>query len=156
MKTTLFCLASLLMICADTFAQTATEIDKAAVRKVVEAETHAYLEANAGLMLAQWSDKPYAERQHASLTPMLKVPFLKGPTLKPMTESYIKTQKPATYTRRQIDYESHVSGDMAWVTYTQEDVNEAGAVFKKERNLRVLEREATGWKIVVLSFQPME
>lgn len=117
MKTKLLSL-TLLLISLASSAQT-DDADKAAVRKVVEAETRAYLDANAALMLAQWSDKPYVERQHASLIPMLKVPFLKGPTLKPMVGSYMKTIKPSTHTRRQSDYEAHVSGDMAWITYTQ-------------------------------------
>lgn len=154
MKTTLFCVAALLMGAA-TFAQTTAEADKAAVRQVLETETNAYLSANPTLMLAQWSDKPYAERQHANLVPILKVPYLKGPTLKPITETHIKGLKPSTHTRRITDYESHISGDMAWATYTQEELNEARTVVGKERSLRILEREADGWKIVVMSLHPM-
>ena len=154
MKTYLLTIG-LLLTGAATFAQTA-DADKAAVRTVIDTETRAYLDANAPLMLAQWSDKPYAERQHASLVPLLKAPYLKGPTLKPMIEGYVKTLKPSNHTRRQTDYEAHVSGDVAWATYTQEDLNEAGTVVRKERELRVLEREAGGWKIVFLSFHPID
>lgn len=153
MKITLFCLTALLMS-APTFAQTTT--DEAAVRTVIETETKAYLSANPTLTLAQWSDKPYVERQHASLVPMLKAPYLKGPTLKPMIEEYVKKLKPSTRTRRISDYDAHISGDMAWATYTQEDLNEAGTVVGKERSLRILEREAGGWKIVFMSFHPIE
>jgi hypothetical protein len=133
----------LLLTGVATFAQT-VDPDKAAVRQVLENETQPYLSANPTLMLAQWSDKPYVERQHASLVPLLKAPYLKGPTLKPITEGYMKTLKPSTHTRRIADYESHVSGNMAWVTYTQEDLNEAGVVVGKERSLRILEREPAG------------
>ena len=152
MKITLFCLTALLMS-APTFAQTTT--DEAAVRTVIETETKAYLSANPTLTLAQWSDKPYVERQHASLVPMLKAPYL-NPTLKPMIEEYVKKLKPSTRTRRISDYDAHISGDMAWATYTQEDLNEAGTVVGKERSLRILEREAGGWKIVFMSFHPIE
>lgn len=155
MKTTLFCLTALLMSAA-TFAQTTAEADKAAVRTVLETETRAFLSANPTLMLAQWSDKPYAERQHASLVPMLKAPYLKGPTLKPITETHMKGLKPSTRTRRITDYESHISGNMAWATYTQEELNEAGAVVGKQRETRILERETAGWKIVFMSLQPMD
>lgn len=144
---------TLLLMSAGAFAQTSA--DEMAVRKTIETETRAYHEANYALLSSQWSDKPYAERQQANLQPT-GAPFLKGDKLRAFGDSYIKNMKPTGQTVRMSDYDVHISGAMAWATYTQETVDEAGKVADKQREIRVLERETAGWKIVFLGFQPMK
>lgn len=130
--------------------------DETAIRTVLETETRAFHEANGELMSAQWSDKPYAERQHANLGAALGVPYAKGDKLRSFGDAYLKTLKPSGNTVRMSDYDVHISGATAWATYTQEILDKAGAVVRKQREIRVLERETAGWKIVFLGLQPMK
>ena len=115
MKTNLLAFA-LLLISADTFAQTSTS--ETAVRTVIETETRAYHEANGELLKAQWSTKPYAERQHANLEAALGMPYVKGDQLRSFGDTYFKTLKPSGQTVRMSDYDVHISGTIAWATYT--------------------------------------
>lgn len=133
------------------------KFEEDAVRKVVETETRAYFDADYALLTAQWSDKPYAERQQANLTGPTGAPFLKGEKLRGFGEAYFKTLKPSGSTSRISDYDVHISGATAWVTYTQEELDKAGNVVTKQREIRVLEREPLplGWKIVFLGFQSL-
>jgi len=158
MKTKLLSLALLLMS-AGAFAQTAADearSDVSAVRNTLDTETLAFHEANGELQRAQWSTKPYAERQHASLEPALGVPYVKGDKLTSFADAYLKTLKPSGLTTRVSDYDVHISGAMAWATYTQETLDKAGAVTRKQREVRVLERETAGWKIVFMGQQAMK
>ena len=132
------------------------EADEAAVRTVIETETRAYHEANSELLKVQWSTKPYAERQQATLKAALGVPYVKGDKLRSFSDAYFKTLKPSGQTTRISDYDVHISGAMAWATYTQERLDKAGAVLAKQREIRVLEREEGGWKIVFISLHPIE
>ncbi len=153
MKTNFFSLV-LLLISAGAFAQTTADVS--AVRNTIETETRAYHEANTELLRAQWSTKPYAERQHANLEPALGVPYVKGDKLTSFADAYMKTLKPSGQTTRMSDYDVHISGATAWATYTQEKLDKAGVVVAKQREIRVLERETAGWKIVFVGFQEMK
>lgn len=153
MKTNILTLA-LLLISAASFAQSVA--DEAAIKTTLETETRAFHEAKGDLLRAQWSTKPYAERQHANLEAALGVPFVKGDKLISFADAYMKTLKPSGFTTRVSDYDVHISGAMAWATFTQERLDKAGVVLAKQREIRVLEREATGWKIVFLGLQEMK
>ena len=130
--------------------------DEAAIKTTLETETRAFHEANGDLLQAQWSTKPYAERQHANLEAALGAPYVKGDKLRSFGDSYFKTLKPSGQTTRISDYDVHISGATAWATYTQERLDKAGAVLAKQREIRVLERETEGWKIVFLGLQEMK
>lgn len=131
------------------------QFEEEAVRKVIETESRAFHEAKPDLLVAQWSDKPYAERQQANLMGPTGAPFLKGDNLRSFGDSYFKTLSPSGHTIRFADYDAHISGATAWTTYTQEEIDEAGRVVTKQREIRVLERETAGWKIVFMGFQDM-
>ncbi len=130
------------------------------VRLAIEAETRAYLTANKDTYLAQWAEKPYNERQHASLTSMAGAPYLKGERLVAFGENFFKTWKGTDHTVRHTDYDVHISGETAWATYTQEELDKAGVVVAKQREIRILERTPTSqkaaWKIVFLGLQDMK
>ncbi|GAB3639601.1 Cif family virulence factor [Spirosoma arcticum] len=132
------------------------KLEEDAIKKVLETETRAYHEANGDLLQAQWTNKPYAERQQANFQEPLGTPFLKGDKLRAFSNSYFKTLKPSGHTVRMSDYDVHISGATAWATYTQEEVDGTGTVVGKQREIRVLEREPVGWKIVFLGFQAMK
>ena len=132
------------------------KFEEDAVRKTLETETRAFHEANSDLLRAQWSTKPYTERQHTNLEATLGTPYVKGDKLTAFADAYMKTLKPSGNTTRISDYDVHISGAMAWATFTQETLDKAGAVLYKQREIRVLERETTGWKIVFLGIQKMK
>lgn len=101
----------LLLTSVVSFAQTSA--DEATVRKVLETETRAFHEANAELLRAQWSVKPYVERQNANLQEATGAPFLKGDRMRQFADGYMKTLKPSGHTVRISDYDAHISGATA-------------------------------------------
>lgn len=129
------------------FAQTTN--DAGLVRQVIENETRAYLDVKPDVMRASWADKPYIERQQDVLKALTGgAPYLKGEPLLRFGDTYMKTATNNHHQLRISDYDAHLSGDMAWATYTEEEVDPTGAVVRKNRNVRILERGATGWKMV--------
>ena len=130
---------------------TPTSEDQAAVRQVIDAETKAYHEANLAVWRSNWATTSYIERQDEKLRKMANTPYLKGETLQKAYEEFSKTHKPTGLTTVVSDYESHVSGNLAWATYTQEDKKADGSVGQKQRSLRILEKINGQWKIVMLS-----
>jgi hypothetical protein len=150
-------LVGLLAIGYSTFGQSAQSNtysgEEAAIRKVIETETKAFHEANFNLQKQQWSTSPYTERQHVELKSYVGMPFIKGEKLIQLQDAYAKTAKPTGYHTSLTDYESHVSGTTAWVTYTQETMNNTGSVIDTQRAVRILERSPDGWKIVFMSQQ---
>ena len=131
--------------------------DVAAIRTVIDTETRAFHEGRGEVMNAQWAlQKPYAERQHTNLIPVVGAPYLKGTSLVTFVANYSKTMQPSGLTVRLTDYDVHVAGPMAWATYTQEELDRAGTVGRRQRVVQILEREpAKGWKIVFLGLQAM-
>lgn len=134
-----------------------TAAEQAAVRTVLETETRAFHEANYDLLQAQWAlQKPYVERQQAMLQDAVGMPYLKGEKLTAFADSYFKTLKPSGRQVRFSDYDAHINGSMAWATYSQEKLDKEGNVVEKQREVRIFERDGSGWKIVFLSLQPMK
>ncbi|GAB3999623.1 hypothetical protein GCM10028807_50380 [Spirosoma daeguense] len=130
------------------------------VRKAIETEVRAYQEADGDLLQAQWAlEKPYVERQQPNLLGLTDAPYLKGNKLVSLTNSYFKTLHPTGHTVRFADYDVHISGETAWATYTQEELDKAGKVVGKQREVRILERIPSrigaAWKIVFFGFQQM-
>lgn len=125
--------------------------DELAIRNVINKETEAYLKADYTTLKSCWADKPYAERQHESLNEMVKTPFLKGEALKQTHELYWKSLKPSDKKVTITDLELHSSGDVAWVSFTQEYQKADGSKDIKERGMRILEKINGEWKIVYMS-----
>lgn len=142
------------MACTLAFGQ-ATD-DAKLVRQAIETETRSYLEVKPDLMRASWAAKPYIERQQDELKDVAGGnPFLKGNSLLQFGETYLKSAKNTGNTLRISDYDAHLSGDMAWTTYTEEELDKAGAVVRKNRTVRILERQADGWKVVFIGLHKM-
>ncbi|RDB03700.1 nuclear transport factor 2 family protein [Runella aurantiaca] len=125
--------------------------EEAAVRQVIDAETKAYHEANLAVLGSNFATTPYIERHDEKLRKMANTPYLKGDALQKVYEAFPKTHKPTGLNAVVSDYESHVSGNLAWATYTQEDKKADGSVAQKQRFLRILEKINGQWKIVMIS-----
>lgn len=101
-------------------------------------------------MQAQWSAKPYVERQHANLQEATGAPFLKGDWMLTFADGYMKTLKPSGHTVRMSDYDVHLWGALIWAAYTQEELDGAGMVVFTPRPLNLAGVEtggATGFKM---------
>lgn len=125
--------------------------EQAAIRQVIDAETKAYHEANLAVWGSNWATTPYIERQDEKLRKLANTPYLKGQALQKGYEEFGKTHKPTGLSSVVSDYESHVMGNMAWATFTQEDKKADGSVAQKQRSLRILEKINGQWKIVMIS-----
>ena len=125
--------------------------EEAAVQQVIDNETKAYHEANMAVWGSNWATTPYIERQDEKLRKLANTPYLKGQALQKGYEDFGKTHKPTGLTSTVSDYESHVVGNMAWATFTQEDKKSDGSVGQKQRSLRILEKINGQWNIVLLS-----
>ena len=125
--------------------------EEVAVRQVIDNETKAYHEANMAVWGSNWATTPYIERQDEKLRKLANTPYLKGQALQKGYEDFGKTHKPTGLTSTVSDYESHVVGNMAWATFTQEDKKSDGSVGQKQRSLRILEKINGQWNIVLLS-----
>jgi len=130
---------------------TPTSEDQAAIRQVIDTENKAYHEANLAVLGSNFATTPYIERHDEKLRKMANTPYLKGDALQKVYEAFPKTHKPTGLNAVVSDYESHVSGNLAWATYTQEDKKADGSVAQKQRFLRILEKINGQWKIVMTS-----
>ena len=74
----------------------------------------------------------------------LGMPYVKGDQLRSFGDTYFKTLKPSGQTVRMSDYDVHISGTIAWATYTQELIDGTGNPVRKQQEIRVLEREPAG------------
>lgn len=125
--------------------------EEAAIRQVIDTENKAYHEANLAVLGSNFATTPYIERHDEKLRKMANTPYLKGDALQKVYEAFPKTHKPTGLNAVVSDYESHVSGNLAWATYTQEDKKADGSVAQKQRFLRILEKINGQWKIVMTS-----
>jgi Domain of unknown function (DUF4440) len=126
--------------------------DEMAIRQICENETKYFHEADAKNWDSQWSDKGYAEYNSQYLKELIKTPFAKGEMLVGLKNNVAKTLKPDGLVSKTSDFEARINGNMAWVTYTQEDFKGETST-AKSRQLRILEKANGSWKIVCLSIQ---
>ena len=128
--------------------------DEMAIRQTCENETKYFHEADTKNWGSQWSDKGYAEYNSQYLKELIKTPFAKGEMLVGLKNNVAKTLKPDGLVSKTADFEARINGNMAWVTYTQEDFKGETST-AKSRQLRILEKINGSWKIVGLSIQKM-
>lgn len=121
------------------------------IKKTIETETKAYHEGNTELLMGQWADNEYIERQDKSLK-VAGSTFFKGKDLTAFSDQFLKNHKPTGLTTKMSDYAAHMSGAQAWATFLQETINPDGTS-RKTRELRILERIGGSWKIVLMSMQ---
>ena len=124
--------------------------EEAAIRQVIDNETKAFHEANLAVWHSNWATTPYIERQDEKLRKLANVPYLKGEALQKGHVEFAKTHKPTGLSSVVSDYESHIEGNLAWATYTQEDRKADGSIVQKQRSSRILEKINGQWKIVMI------
>jgi hypothetical protein len=128
--------------------------DEEAIKQTCENETKYYHDGNAKNWNNQWAETTYSEYQAQTLNEYIKVPYAKGGMLMGIRNTVVKTLKPDGLVSKMTDFESRISGNLAWATYTQEDFKGETSV-AKARQLRILEKINGSWKIVGLSIQKM-
>jgi hypothetical protein len=127
--------------------------DEATIRAVIEGETQAYHAGNVDKMLEFCEvNADYAERQQIYFKQPLGTVYLKGEKLRQFTEVFKQSHKATGFSFKTLDYEAHISGNMAWATYTQETFKADGTLVNRTRELRILEKKDK-WKIVLISQQ---
>lgn len=128
--------------------------DEEAIKQTCENESRYYHEGDGKNWNNQWAETPYSEYQAQTLNNYVKVPYAKGGMLMGIRNTVVKTLKPDGLVSKMTDFESRISGNLAWATYTQEDFKGETSV-AKARQLRILEKINGSWKIVGLSIQKM-
>jgi uncharacterized lipoprotein YmbA len=128
--------------------------DEVAIIKTCEDETKYFHAGDAKNWVAQWSDSKDAEYMAQDLVAMIKAPAMKGETLRNISKIQQAALKPDGIVSKTTDYQVRVKGDLAWITYLQEDFKD-NVFVKKAHELRILEKTNGQWKIVGLSIQKM-
>jgi hypothetical protein len=121
--------------------------DEEAIKQTCENETKYYHEGDVKNWNDQWFETSCIEYQSQTLVERIKVPFAKGSMFIGLKNVVAKTIKPDGLVSKMTDFESRISGNLAWATYTQEDFKGDTSVVKARVN--------GTWKIVGLSIQKM-
>jgi DNA-binding CsgD family transcriptional regulator len=131
--------------------------ERAAVMRIVEAESDAYLAKDYEAWAACWVKAPYVKRWVSTSRRGVNVWEgwdQQGP---PMRRYMAEHPVPSTARYRREAVSVRVGTDMAWVTFDQYASNAHGPevdVPELNHEMRILERGADGWKIAcICSFQ---
>ena len=127
--------------------------DEMAIKKVIEAETQAYLDGDGKKLLNYWADKKTNESASQSLIPYLGQPYAKGESMEKLQTVVLPNLKKQYIKIEREDFEIRINKDMAWATYTQKGIDPDGKVIKTDRETRILERIGGEWKIVYVGEQ---
>lgn len=135
----------LLLLLASLFnAQAQTTVDEAAIKAVVEAETRAWLNADAKTFMDCWQLQPYSR---------ILVSTEKGEHFDVPTDG-LKTLTAADMgsggTFANSNYRISINSDMAWLTYDEVKTDKNG-IPSPSHELRILEKVDGKWKIVGMS-----
>ena len=137
-------------------AQSATD-DERAIRVVIERETQAYLDRNANKQAGYWathtglSQRVALDDGHLTTANGDQVSLRRG-----LATCFRQLSEPDRATFTNQDYRVRIRGEAAFVTFSQvmQPVNRPADY---SQQVRYLEREADGWKIVhssVMYYQP--
>lgn len=126
--------------------------DEAAIKKVIEAETQAYLDGDGKKLLSFWADKKTNESASQNLVPILGQPYAKGASMEKLQNEVVPNLKKQNATVERNDFEIRLNKDMAWATFNQ-ITTDNGTGSKTERGTRILERINGEWKIVYVGGQ---
>lgn len=126
--------------------------DEIAIKKVIEAETQAYLDGHPEKITDYWSRKPSDEFQSQQIVAWIGQPFAKAETLNKLNEAAKSLVKKQEIKIERDDFEIRINKDMAWATYTQKAIAN-GTIAQTIRETRILERIGGEWKIVFVGEQ---
>lgn len=129
--------------------------EEAAIKKVIEDETQAYIDGDGKKLLSFWAEKKSNEHASQFLVPIIGQPYAKGESMDKLQSIVMPNLKKQNFTVERDDFEVRINNNMAWATYTQKAAAN-GAVFKTDRETRILERLNGEWKIVYVGEQAMK
>ncbi len=127
-------------------------LDEAAIKKVIEGETQAYIDGDGKKLLSFWADKKTNESGSQYLVPILGQPYAKGESMDKLQNLVLTNLKKQDFTMERSDFEVRTNKDMAWATYTQKAIAN-GKTLQTDRETRILERINGEWKIVYVGEQ---
>ncbi len=130
--------------------------DEAAIRRVINDETQAYLDGDGKKQMSYWSNKKTNERGAQNLVSGLGQPFAKGESMEKLQNYYLANVKKQDKRAEQNDFEVRINKNMAWATFTQKMIPNDGTATTTNRETRILERINGDWKIVYLGQQAMK
>lgn len=125
---------------------------EAAIKKVIEDETQAYIDGDGKKLLSFWADKKSNEHASQALVPILGQPYAKGESMEKLQKVVVPNLTKQDITVERSDFEVRINKNMAWVTYTQKVIAN-GKVQQTDRETRILERLNGEWKIVYVGEQ---
>lgn len=129
--------------------------DETAIKKVIEAETQAYIDGDGKKLLSYWTDKKSNEHASQFLVPILGQPYAKGESMEKLQNLVLPNLKKQDFTVERSDFEVRTNHNMAWATYTQKAIAN-GKTLQTDRETRILERVGGEWKIVYVGEQGMK
>jgi hypothetical protein len=127
-------------------------LDEAAIKQVIEAETQAYLDGDGKKLLSFWADKKSNEHASQFLVAIIGQPFAKGESMDKLRNLVLPNLKKQDFTIERSDFEVRINKNMAWATYTQKAIAN-GKVLQTDRETRILERINGEWKLVYVGEQ---
>ncbi|WP_435355529.1 nuclear transport factor 2 family protein [Emticicia sp. SJ17W-69] len=131
------------------------EQEVAAIKKVIEGETQAYLDGDGKKLLSYWADKKTNEHASQYLVQFLGQPYATGESMAKLQNLVVPNLKKQDFKIERDDIDIRINKDMAWATYTQK-VNANGKILQTDRETRILERINGDWKLVYVGEQAMK
>ncbi len=141
MKTNLLSLLALLLTSAGAFAQS---VDEKAIKAVIDGESSAFYQRNAGKILTYWANVPYASHSYTEKG----TGYLRGyDAVSKAIRKYI-SQHPdlGKAVHKPHDFMIHVNGNSALATFITDAVS--GTKKSQSYDARYLEKLDGTWKLV--------
>ena len=130
-------------------------LDNAAIKKVIEGETQAYIDGDGKKLLSYWADKKTNESASQYLVPILGQPYAVGESMEKLQNVIVPNLKKQDIMIERDNIEIRINNNMAWATYTQK-ANANGKILQTDRETRILERINGEWKLVYVGEQAMK
>lgn len=126
--------------------------DEKAIKNIIESESSAYHQRNAGKAVSYWLKAPYISHDYTQKG----LSYLRGyPTVPNAIRAYIKAH-PELATDKTVyknhDYLIHVNGNSAWATFITDAT--AGGKKSQSYNARYVEKANGAWKLVAVTGKP--
>ncbi len=130
-----------------THVQNATKEEEAAIIKLVQADTKAFLAGDVAGLKNTWAFTPYT-RGMAVSSDGQKVYGGSGDDM----QKFVESVKPTDATFTQSNYNIKINGNMAWATFDQQ-VTQPGKSGYSTHEMRCMEKINGNWRILVVASQ---
>lgn len=130
-----------------THVPNATKEEEAAIIKMLEADTKAFLAGDVAGLKSTWSFQPYTRGMAISA----KGEKAYGGSGDEMLK-WVEAIKPTQATFANSNYNIHINGNMAWATFDQK-VTQPNKTTTASHEVRCMEKTNGNWRIVVVAAQ---